>query len=434
MKQSNIKWIGAIPKKWSVKRLKYCLCTKDGGIWGENPTDETINAAVLRSTEQNIDGEWKISDPEIRGLTNSEFKGAKLLADDLVMTKSSGSLLHIGKTSIVTKDMEKKEYCFSNFMQRLRVTNDNSAKYFWYCLNSIFVRSQYDYLSNTTTGLSNINTEMIESVFIPAPSLIEQQSIASYLDIKCRKIDSTIMAIENQIDTMYKYKNSLIKEFVTKGIVRKAATKDSNVDWVGKISSTWETTEIRYLFKQVKSPNILNEEKNLLSLSYGEIIKKDIEISTGLLPDSFDTYNIICSGDIVLRLTDLQNDQKSLRVGYSKEKGIITSAYLTLRLLLKSYSSKYYYYLLHSFDLNKVFYGMGAGVRQSIGWDELKRSIIFVPPVKEQYAIADYLDIECAKIEDIIKDKQEALETLKEYKKSLIYEYVTGKKRVKEAK
>ena len=138
--------------------------------------------------------------------------------------------------------------------------------------------------------------------------------------------------------------------------------KNSGVEWIGEIPAEWELNEIFQVVEQVKNKNVHLVEKNLLSLSYGKIKRKDIENNEGLLPASFDSYNVIEKDDIVLRLTDLQNDHKSLRVGLSKERGIITSAYVTLR-PNEHIVPLYLYYLLYSFDIIKGFYGMGAGVR-----------------------------------------------------------------------
>ncbi|MBR0062278.1 MAG: hypothetical protein IJP68_12455, partial [Selenomonadaceae bacterium] len=140
------------------------------------------------------------------------------------------------------------------------------------------------------------------------------------------------------------------------------AMKDSGIEWLGEIPADWETRNVFQLFTQVKNKNTDLQEQNLLSLSYGKIKRKRIDTTDGLLPESFDGYNIIEAGDIVLRLTDLQNDQTSWRVGLATERGIITSAYLTIRNRSKSLST-YLCYYLHSFDIAKGFYGMGAGVR-----------------------------------------------------------------------
>ena len=164
-------------------------------------------------------------------------------------------------------------------------------------------------------------------------------------------------------------------------------------------------------------------------MSYGTIKRKDINTTEGLLPASFEGYNIIEDGDIVLRLTDLQNDQKSFRVGLAKERGIITSAYITLRNRSNVFVN-YLYYFLHAFDVSKGFYGMGAGIRESLNWDGLKSINVLVPTRSEQYDIVFYLDGKTTEIDNLIAQKESLIRECETYKKGLIYEYTTGKKSV----
>lgn len=200
--------------------------------------------------------------------------------------------------------------------------------------------------------------------------------------------------------------------------------KDSGIDWIGSIPENWNVRTLYQLVTQVKCKNSQLLENNLLSLSYGKIKRKDIDSSEGLLPASFDGYNIIEAGDIVLRLTDLQNDHTSLRVGLSTERGIITSAYTTLHPISASHS-KYIYYLLHAFDLKKGFYGMGSGVRQGLNYDEVKELRVVLPSDIEQEAITTYLDDKCGQIDLIIEEAKTSIEECKTWKESFIYEAVT---------
>ncbi len=196
-------------------------------------------------------------------------------------------------------------------------------------------------------------------------------------------------------------------------------TVESKTPWIGEFPAVWEQTPLHALFEELKNKNKNGCEQNLLSLSYGNIIRKDINSNVGLLPENFNGYNIINSGDIVLRLTDLQNDHRSLRTGLATEKGIITSAYLTLRKKLPL-CSEYYHYLLHAFDTMKVFYSMGEGIRQSIGYDELAYISLPQPPLSEQRAIADFLDKQCAAIDEAIERHKGIIEKLEEYRKNRI--------------
>lgn len=200
--------------------------------------------------------------------------------------------------------------------------------------------------------------------------------------------------------------------------------KDSGIAWMGAMPRAWKMNTIAQIFLQVKCKNTGLQEKNLLSLSYGKVKRKSIDTVEGLLPESFDGYNIIEKDDIVLRLTDLQNDHTSLRVGLAEERGIITSAYLTIR-NRSNFCPKYLYYYLHSFDIAKGFYGMGAGVRQGLNWDGVKWLKILAPSVPEQERIAAFLDAECAEIDAVLEKTRASIEEYKKLKQAVITQAVT---------
>lgn len=384
---------------------------------------------VIRSTEQTIDGKWCIVSPAKRDLSKEKIISNRVYCGDLLITKSSGSDLHIGKTTIADEYFTDNECYYSNFIQRIRCIPNYNSRFLWYLFNSNIVREQFVYLQNSTSGIGNINAEIIENVFLPFPDKDVQQRIVDFLDMKCSEIDAVIAKTKETIEEYKKLKQSIITETVTKGIRGNRPMKDSDIEWIGEIPADWDIKVAFQLFKQVKNKNEGLAEKNLLSLSYGKIKRKSIDTVGGLLPESFDGYNIIEKDDIVLRLTDLQNDHTSLRVGLATERGIVTSAYVTLRNQSNNTPS-YLYYYLHSFDLCKGFYGMGAGVRQGLNWDGLKLLKIVIPSVEEQKEIVDYLDKKCTEIDTLIAKKTALLEEMESYKKSVIYEYVTGKKEV----
>ena len=201
-------------------------------------------------------------------------------------------------------------------------------------------------------------------------------------------------------------------------------TKDSGIEWIGSVPSHWRVHTLYQLVTQVKEKNSNLQEKNLLSLSYGKIKRKDIDSPDGLLPASFDGYNIIEDGDIVLRLTDLQNDHASLRVGLATERGIITSAYTTLRPIDTS-NSKYLFYLLHAFDLKKGFYGMGSGVRQGLNYAEVKELRVVLPDQDEQDNIVRFLDDQCLQIDAMIAEAKISIDDYKMMRESVVFEAVT---------
>lgn len=193
--------------------------------------------------------------------------------------------------------------------------------------------------------------------------------------------------------------------------------KNSGVAWLGKVPKHWEVLPFFTCADEVSTPNTGLKENNLLSLSYGRIIRKDINRLEGLTPASFEGYNIIEANDIVFRFTDLQNDQVSLRSAISLERGIITSAYVTVR---PKSTPRFFNYLMRAYDTTKVFYGIGGGIRQSMKFDDLKRLPVALPDEQEREVIADHLDRETARIDKLIARKARFIELLTEKRQALI--------------
>lgn len=211
------------------------------------------------------------------------------------------------------------------------------------------------------------------------------------------------------------------------------AYKDSGVPWLGEVPAHWEVLPGRACFRLISRPNRGLVERNVLSLSYGRIVVKAEEKLHGLVPASFDSYQIIEPGDIICRPTDLQNDQTSLRFGQAPCRGIITSAYFCLQ-TRKDLNSRFGYFLLHAYDVNKVFYGLGSGLRQNLDWEDFKYLPSLLPPLPEQTAIVRFLDYMDRKIRRVIRARQRRVVLLEEYKKALIHRAVTGQMDVRTGK
>lgn len=199
--------------------------------------------------------------------------------------------------------------------------------------------------------------------------------------------------------------------------------KDSGIDWIGPIPEHWEVKPGFSVLKERKEKNKGMISSNVLSLSYGKIIEKPIEKLTGLVPENFETYQLVYKGDIIFRPTDLQNDKVSLRTGLSKFNGIITSAYINLQPI--NSEPKFLHYYLHTTDTNKVIYGLGSGLRQNISFLDFKRFGFVVPPIQEQKAIANFLDEKTAKIDALVQTKEQQIEKLKELRQAKIHQAVT---------
>lgn len=202
-----------------------------------------------------------------------------------------------------------------------------------------------------------------------------------------------------------------------------SAYKDSGVEWVGGVPSDWGVAPLFAVASERNESNKGMVEDNLLSLSYGSIVKKDINTNDGLLPESFETYQIVRPGDIIFRLTDLQNDKRSLRTAVVSTKGIITSAYVAVS--PKSIEPRYFNYLLRAYDVQKVFYSMGGGMRQSMKFEDLRRMPILVPGKDEQEIICEMLDRETVRIDGLVSKKTTFIELLREKRHALITRAVT---------
>lgn len=420
MKDSGIEWIGEIPDNWYVRSIKYSFSI----IAGSTPDSGNRDY-------------WEGSIPWI---TPADYKtddrtiehGARYLTE-LVFFSCSTSLIPIGsvifskRAPIGTVAINTKELCTNQgCLGCIKKDELVNSTYFYYVF-SIFTNIFELYGSGTT--FKEISANVFSNIIMPYPSIAIQNRVVDYLDKKCKEMDSLMSDIQKQIEILEKYKKSVITEAVTKGLNPNVEMRDSGISYVGNIPADWKIHPLYYYFGERKNKNNLGKEENLLSLSYGKIIRKDITLNGGLLPESFTTYNIVEKDDIIIRPTDLQNDKRSLRTGLVKEHGIITSAYITLK-RINQINVEYVHYLLHAFDVMKVFYNMGNGVRQGLNYSEFSRLQIFEPSIMEQDEIVYYLNKKCAEIDYILKDKQEQLKKLAEYKKSLIFEFVTGKKGV----
>lgn len=200
--------------------------------------------------------------------------------------------------------------------------------------------------------------------------------------------------------------------------------KPANSPWLLEVPCHWNLLPGLAVLKASKDKNVGMIEDTVLSLSYGKVIIKPPEKLTGLVPESFETYQIINPNDIIIRPTDLQNDHTSLRTGLAKDRGIITSAYICLR-PVPSHNPAFIHYLLHAYDLLKVFYGMGSGLRQNLDYRDFKRLELCVPPRDEQDRITNFLDKKTAEVDDAIAKKQRLIDLLKEQKAILINQAVT---------
>lgn len=427
MKDSSVEWIGEIPKDWDVCCLKYLLKNNDGGVWGNDPKNDDYDKIVLRSTEQTVDGKWDIQSPAIRNLKNVS-SNYSIKPNDLLITKSSGSSLHIGKSTLADAYFSKKECYYSNFLQRLRTNEKLNAKFLWYLLNNDIVRQQFILMQNSTIGIGNINAEDINRVVVAYPDATKQQRIADFLDEKCGEIDSLTKDIQEQIATLEEYKKSIVTETVTKGLDLNVDMKDSGIEWVGTIPKHWIVEKIKYHLQRKEPRNPGDVQVLSVYREYGVIPKDSRDDNHNVTSEDTSKYKYVKPGNLVIN--KMKAWQGSLAI--SEYEGIVSPAYFIYHFIDDVFNKKYFHYLIRSCYKDE-FRRISTGIREG-QWDlpsrDFENELVLIPPKNEQNDIVNYLDSKCSEIDAIIQTKKEQLDVLAEYKKSLIYEYVTGKKEV----
>ena len=412
-KDSGVEWLGEVPSHWEVKKMKFLF--KDTSI--KNKPDET-----LLSVTQNrgvIPRDWLEERTVMPSGSLETFKFIE--KDDFAISLRSfeGGLEICHHDGIISPAYTVLKY-------NKKLLNNGYYKYLFKCQK--FISEMQTSIVGIREG-KNISYEELKYSFLPIPQTNEQQKIAQFLDDKIAKIDQAVDLAEKQIALLKEHKQILIQNAVTRGLNPDVPLKDSGVEWIGQVPEHWELTIGMNVFRENKRDNKGMKENTVLSLSYGKIIIKPEEKLFGLVPESFETYQIVEPNDIIIRCTDLQNDQTSLRTGLAQDKGIITSAYLNLK-VINNYSAKFLHYYLHVLDITKVLYKFGSGLRQNLSFLDFKRLPIIDVPLAEQQQIADYLDAQIAKIDQAIALKTAHIEKLKEYKSVLINDVVTGKVRV----
>ena len=436
-KPSGVEWLGEVPEHWEITQLKWQTCLNDGGVWGLDPDDESTDTIVLRSTEQTVDGKWQLDEPATRRLSPSEKASSVLTKGDLVITKSSGSSAHIGKTTIVTDEIAELNCCYSNFMQRLRLAPSLNPMLAWHALNNRLFREQFDFLSNSTTGLANLNGTMIGQVLIPLAPRAEQDAIATFLTRETTKIDALIAEQQRLIELLQEKRQAVISHAVTKGLNPDAPMKDSGVEWLGEVPEHWEVTQLRHYSKSIPglafpSAQFVEDEsqwKLLRGINVGvscirwdEVVFWEREDG-----DQLDQY-VLAPGDLVVGL-DRPLIKEGLRV--ARVRPADCPCLLLQRVAAvkgtKELATDYLYYLLSSPFFVAHFEPDTTGVSvPHISTGQIDSFVIPKPPNHEQQQIVSHLSSEIRKIKELSVRSTESISLLQERRSALISAAVTG--------
>ncbi|WP_136430531.1 restriction endonuclease subunit S [Haemophilus influenzae] len=426
-KDSGVEWLGEIPTHWECVPLRSIFKfrnEKNNPIKTDNILSLSIANGVTEYSDENRGGNKRKDDLSSYKLA---YPNDIVLNSMNVIVGAVGVSKYFGAISPVY-------YALSLHNQRANLSyyesifkNENFQRGLLRFGKGILIKFGENGKMNTIR--MKISQDDLKKLYFPISPLDEQQKIAQFLDDKTAKIDRAVELAEKQIALLKEHKQILIQNAVTRGLNPDVPLKDSGVEWIGQVPEHWELTIGMNVFRENKRDNKGMKENTVLSLSYGKIIIKPEEKLFGLVPESFETYQIVEPNDIIIRCTDLQNDQTSLRTGLAQDKGIITSAYLNLK-VINNYSAKFLHYYLHALDITKVLYKFGSGLRQNLSFLDFKRLPIIDISLAEQQKIADYLDKQTSKIDRAIALKTAHIEKLKEYKNVLINDVVTGKVRV----
>ena len=408
MKDSGIEWIGEIPKDWTVLPIKYVFNINRGRVISVLHLVENGKYPVYSSQTEN-DGcfgylnTYDFEGPAITWTTDGAKAGSVFYRDGRYNCTNVCGILQL-----------KESY------------NDVNLYFATYAIAVVAQQNKrYD-----INGFKIMSNEMARIKFA-IPNIVEQQQIADYLDTKCSEIDATAEDIQKEISLLEDYKKSVITEAVTKGLNPDAEMKDSGVKWIGEIPVNWQAVNPRWLFAQRKDRAKKGMEQYTASQKYGVISQKDYMNRIGgsivTVQKDFDILKMVCEGDFVIHMRSFQGGLE-----YSEHTGSISSAYVMLIPQKNTGECRYFKWLFKSASYINALQSTSNLIRdgQAMRYSNFIQIIIPYPPLEEQQQIADFLDTKCSEIDAIIADKKRQRGILAEYKKSLIYEYVTGKKEV----
>lgn len=425
MKDSGIEWIGEIPGTWEVVPLFYCVDAvndKNQQLAIKNVLKFTYGKIIDKAT-YNEDTPANILET-IRSYTIVKKNDIMINGLNLAFDFVTQRVGEVSKTGVIT----------SAYMA-IRPNNRIIARYLTYLLKTYDNLKAFHNMGGGVRKILNYKELSKQGALLPPKS--EQQQIANFLDRKTTEIDELIDKINDEIEKLQQYQNSVITRTVTKGLDPSVSMKDSGIKWISEIPETWKVIKAKYIFIQRNSKGN-KRSLNLLSptQNYGVIPQTMYEKISGMKPVKIDKqknlnfFKTIHKGDFCISLRSFEGGFE-----YSHYEGVVSPAYQVFYCTDNNTIDGYYKYLFKDKTfINKMnSYTMSLRDGKNIAFSDFGNTFITVPPKKEQQKIANFLDQKVSQIQKVIKIKQRQINQLTEYKNSLIFEYVTGKKQVEEA-
>lgn len=424
MKDSGIEWIGEIPADWKLKRIKYELknrVEKNNPILSKNILSLTAKQGVIPLEEKEGGGNKPKEDFSAYHLA---YPGDIVMNSMNILSGSVGISKYFGCVSPVYYMLrpfnEKNDVRFYNYIFQTEVFQ----KSLFGLGNGILIKESDNGKFNTIR--MRISMDTLGRLFIPVASAVEQKRIADFLDEKCDEIDSLISDIQKQIEGLDEYKKSIITKAVTKGLDKNVEMKDSGIEWIGKIPKVWKTVRGKYILEYLQKP-VRENDGVITCFRDGEVTLRVNRREDGFtMSDKEIGYQGIDIGDLVVHSMD----------GFAGSIGISDSqgkASPVLNVLDTKQSKTYIMYYLRSMAYSDVFLALATGIRVrscDLRWNKLAELPYPVPPIEEQKEIVNYIERVSKGVNDVIIQKNKQIKVLQQYKKSLIYEYITGKKEV----
>ena len=405
MKDSGIEWVGQMPADWELVKIATLYSIRNTKV---SDIDYPPLSVTMQGILPQVETAAKTNDHDNRKLVK---KGDFAINSRSDRRGSCGISEHDGSVSLINTVLKPNRMM-------------NSQYYNWLFHTPLFADEFYKWGHGIVDDLWTTGWQEMKKITVPFPATIVQEKIANLLDAKCAEIDALTADIEKQIVTLEQYKRSVITEAVTKGLNPDAEMKESGTEWLGKIPASWEISRIASVYS-LRNTKVSDYEYQPLSVTMKGIVP---QLETAAKTNAHDDRKLVKVGDFAI---NSRSDRRG-SCGISSMDGSVSLINTILKPLSKM-NPRYYNWLFHTESFADEFYKWGHGIVDDLwttGWQEMKRIIIPFPSLEEQEQIACFLDNKCGEIDCVLQSKQNQRDTLSEYKKSLIYEYVTGKKEV----
>ena len=410
MKDSNIEWVGKIPRTWNVSKVKWL--------------GSFINGYAFKPSDW---GDKGIPIIRIQNLTNPDKKlnyfDGEVDAKHLI---TRGDYLISWSATLSVFRWEYRDAYLNQHIFKVILNEQNVEYNFFYWLAKVFMEE----MSNKKHGstMQHVTKITFENFKVPLPSIDTQLKISFFLDNEIFRINRILEKTKESIEKLKKYMQSLITEVVTKGLNSDVEMKDSGIDWIGCVPESWRVTKLNQLFS-IKKHIANGTGYDVLSVTQSGLRVKDITKNEGQMAADYSKYQIVDKDEFVMNHMDLLTGW----IDVAQHQGVTSPDYRVFYNKQKDFAiNKYYLYIFQTAYMNKIFYGLGQGVSNVGRWrlqtDKFLNFYVPLPSLDEQKEISLYLDGKTIEIEKLIENKKNIIEELESYKNSLIYEYVTGKK------